>query len=348
MSHLRRSKSLLPHSSLAASLVAMALLGALPAKAQRDDDLASMGSLPPDHEPPVGVLGAALAASGRLTFTWTWEGVEKGGVREGSHEGFRQDVLDAGFSAVATGAKEEIHRFGVHFEPIEGLDLDLVVPYRDARIDIAEASGSARRLRTNGLGDLELSGLWSRSLASQNELSYGIGLGMPTGETDRVHRDESGSEEHLPYFLQPGSAAWSLMPRAYFIGRKDDWSWGYGGQYTARLRKGGESWNKGNELELGAWAAHRIDRDTSISLRIEGRNARGPAGTDPDIDALASNLHDPDNMGGTLIRLFGGVNYVGKRGHRFGAEIGVPLHDDVNGTQVSTNMTYGVGWRYSF
>ena len=52
--------------------------------------------------------------------------------------------------------------------------------------------------------------------------------------------------------------------------------------------------------------------------------------------------------GRTLLRLYGGLNYVGTRGNRFALEIGVPLHEDVRGVQVSTGITYGLGWRYGF
>jgi hypothetical protein len=86
----------------------------------------------------------------------------------------------------------------------------------------------------------------------------------------------------------------------------------------------------------------------SISLRVEGRHSNGIDGSESTIDPSLSNLHDPENAGGTLIQLFGGLNYVGTRGNRFALEVGVPLHDDVDGFGLGTSLTYALGWRYGF
>ena len=312
--------------------------------------------LRPDDEPPVGVLGAAAAAAGDLTFTWNWEGVERSGVRVGDEAGALADATGDPAAPTALGAvrsaRAEVHRFGVHFELKEGLDLDFVMPYRDARLQAVDTqSGDRFEQRANGLGDLEIGALWSEAQSDGDTLTYGMAVTLPTGSTD----EKGGVDEQLPYFLQPGAGAWSFIPRAYVVGRTDEWSWGYGGHYTARLGVGGEDWHKGNELELGAWASNRLNRDTSISLRFEATHRDGVSGTDDRIeDPLGdgspppTNFHDASNTGGTLVRLYGGLNYVGTRGNRFALEIGVPLHEDVRGVQVSTGITYGLGWRYGF
>lgn len=318
-----------------------------PAPQDLIDALEDGSYLRPDEEPPIGVLGAGLAAAGEMTIAWSWAGVGGGSPRTGSKEATTQEVLDEGYGFAATSSQIEEHRFTFHLELHEGLNVELVLPYRDARADVFGPSGKTR-MRTNGLGDLEVGALWNSARDNGGTRSYGLGISLPTGSTTSTGVDPNGGDSRLPYALQPGSGAWSLIPRAHWLGQTEDWSWGYGGQYVVRLREGGASWNKGNEIKLGAWAAHRIDRDMSISLRIEGRHSNGIDGRESTIDASISNLHDPDNTGGTLIRLFGGYNFVGTRGNRFAAEIGVPLHDDVDGFQLGTATTYGLGWRYSF
>lgn len=347
--------------SRAARLLAVAALPLLAAQAEaRPQDLLDSGGtsyLRPDDEPPVGVLGAAAAAAGDLTLTWNWESIERSGVRVGSEEGSLTDAVGDPRRAAAgvTSARAEEHRFGVHFELREGLDLDLVLPYRDARLVAQDPDAGPLRQRANGLGDLEIGALWTRPSEDSEALTYGLALALPTGSTDEKGRTNGGDDAQLPYFIQPGNGAWSLTPRAYVVGKTEEWSWGYGGHYTARVAVGGQDWHKGNELELGAWASNRINRDTSISLRLEGRHADGVSGRDAKIEAVdevsgltATNFHDAGNTGGTLLRMFAGLNYVGTRGNRFAVEIGVPLHEDVRGVQVSTGMTYGLGWRYSF
>ena len=358
-STLRRSTGTPSPAARLLALAALTLLAAQ-AEARPQDLLGSDGTsyLRPDDEPPVGVLGAAAAAAGDLTVTWNWESTERSGVRVGDEEGALTDAVGDPRVATAgvTSARAEEHRFGVHFELREGLDLDLVLPYRDARLVAQDPDGGGSlRQRANGLGDLEIGALWTRPSDDADSLTYGLALGLPTGSTDEKDRGAGGDGAQLPYFIQPGNGAWSFTPRAYVVGKTEEWSWGYGGHYTARVGLGGEDWHKGNELELGAWASNRINRDTSISLRLEGRHADGVSGRDAKIEAVdeasgltATNFHDAGNTGGTLLRMFAGLNHVGTRGNRFALEIGVPLHEDVRGVQVSTGMTYGLGWRYSF
>jgi hypothetical protein len=342
----------LPHPKTQLALFPLALLlgpmGTAHACPQDLLDFLEDGAyMRPDEEPPIGVMGAAMAAAGRMTVAWTWAGANHSNPRIGNKEATTGEVTDQGYASAATSARIEEHRFTFHFELNEGLDVELTLPYRDSRADVLGPLGKTR-MRTNGLGDVEIGALWNSARTEGDTHSYGLGLGLPTGSTNSTGNNPGSGDGRLPYSLQPGSGAWSLIPRAHWLGQTEDWSWGYGGQYLLRLREGGTSWNKGNELELSAWAAHRINRDMSISLRLDGHHSRGISGSESTIDPLASNLHDPDNAGGTLFRLFGGLNFVGTSGNRFAAEIGVPLYDDVDGVQLGTVITYGLGWRYSF
>jgi len=343
----------LPKTQLALLPFALLIGASATLHAQPQELLESLDDgayLRPDEEPPIGVLGATMAASGEMTMAWTWESHNFSTPRTGSKEATIGEVTDQGYTFAATSARVEEHHFSFHFELEAGLEVQFTVPYRDSRADVLGPSGDRTRMRANGLGDLEFGATWSEARIKGGLHSYGMSIGLPTGSTNSTgaNPDPDETDGQLPYTLQPGRGAWSLIPQAHWLGHTDDWSWGYGGQYVLRVREGGSSWNRGNELEVGAWAAHRIDRDMSISLRVEGRHSNGIDGSESTIDPSLSNLHDPENAGGTLIQLFGGLNYVGTRGNRFALEVGVPLHDDVDGFGLGTSLTYALGWRYGF
>ena len=61
---------------------------------------------------------------------------------------------------------------------------------------------------------------------------------------------------------------------------------------------------------------------------------------------------DPANHGGETVEALFGVNLAGSsgwaRGQRLALEIGLPLHRDLNGPQMETDLTVTLGWQKAF
>jgi hypothetical protein len=68
-------------------------------------------------------------------------------------------------------------------------------------------------------------------------------------------------------------------------------------------------------------------------------------GQDPKINPMMAPTSDPDATGGR--RLDALVGLTGVFGmHRVGAEVGVPVYQDLNGPQMETDMVYSLGYQY--
>ena len=59
-----------------------------------------------------------------------------------------------------------------------------------------------------------------------------------------------------------------------------------------------------------------------------------------------------ENYGGEQAGLRFGINFLdaeaGSKGHRFAAEIDLPVYRDLNGYQLETDYTFTLGWQKAF
>jgi hypothetical protein len=89
----------------------------------------------------------------------------------------------------------------------------------------------------------------------------------------------------------------------------------------------------------------------SLSTRLAYSHEAQIDGIDPGIIGPVQTA-DPDNQGGDIVNLMFGANVAGQtgllRGHRLAFEAGIPLHRDLNGPQLETDLIVTAGWQYAF
>ena len=209
---------------------------------------------------------------------------------------------------------------------------------------------------TAGIGDTTLGVIFGLDDGSRphDQLNASLSISLPTGsikETDQILTPMNTTPTpRLPYPMQLGSGTFDIKPS--LTGRKLFGQTSLGGQLSAiiRLDENDEGYSLGDRFEATAWAAYEFRPSVSVSGRLKYSSLGQIDGQDPAIVAPVQTA-DPDNHGGEQLEALLGINLAGQgalKGHRLAAELGLPLHRDLNGPQLETDLTLTLGWQKAF
>lgn len=304
----------------------------------------------PDLVGPFGVLGENPLEEGALQFSYRYVREDFEGLQDGRSEIPDEDVFDEGFERLPTKLVREQHLFTALYGYSDSLSLLMSIPWMSNSMDFETEAGEAFDARTIGLGDVVLTGLYELRDKEEGSVHLNLSVSVPTGSHDE--RDVlPGSGENsvkLPYPLQLSSGTVDVTPGVTYVHLADQTSWGAQGRVTLRPTENSDDYALGNEAFATAWVSRQFKEDLSGSLRVEWAHAEDYRGQDPALDPSADPSQDPDAQGGDYVKLMLGVNYSHMGGHRFGAEVGGPLFQDLNGPQLESDIVYLVGWHFSF
>jgi hypothetical protein len=351
------SRSLLP--ALAANLVALAVGGPLAGQDLAEGLLSgpvtwtstSYGdSERPGMRPPPGVEYAELLSAEQFEFSWQWTGDLGDGARAGTRNVSKETVFGDGFEAFPRNWRRNEHRFGFYYGASDVVTLALLVPLVETEVKFEAQDGATYREDASGLGDFELSALYSLKADERESLSVGTRVTLPIGSIDEEQDNpfSAGLDQRQPYSVQPGSGTLALAPAVTWQRWFEFWSCGARVSYDANLGSNQEGWSPGDAADIDVWFAQRLTRDHSVSLRLHGARWDSIDGADDALVQSLSPLHIAANSGGTSIDIYAGVNMVGIEGHRFALEVGGPIYQDLDGLQAERDVSYRLGWRYSF
>ncbi len=198
-------------------------------------------------------------------------------------------------------------------------------------------------------------GLFQAGKSETHQVHVNAGLSLPTGsideEDDILTPTGERPTQRLPYPMQLGSGTFDLMPEITYKGRSGDIGWG--AQYLATIRLGDndEDYSLGDIHQITGWGSYSWNPAVSASLRLTARTIARVDGIDPQIVAPVQTA-DPDFQGGDRVDLGLGLNFSGQsgswRGLRAAIEIGLPVHQDLNGPQMETDWMLAMGVKYMF
>jgi hypothetical protein len=185
----------------------------------------------------------------------------------------------------------------------------------------------------DGLGDATLFGQyrWFRAADDRTHLALLAGIKAPTGETGR-----HGGGERLETEFQPGSGSWDSLLGVAATHIRGALSWDASLLY-AFVNSGAQSTNLGDVFSYDLAASYRLggdrppspydlERDHNWDLVMELN------GEWRDREQIRGE-HQADT-GGNLIYLSPGVRYLHRAGWSLALALGVPVIQDLNGTQV--------------
>ena len=304
----------------------------------------------PDGLAPVGVKVGGEKESGAWSFSYQYTRTDGSGLLDGRGQVTSEDVFADDYDASPLRMVRETHWINALYGYDETTSLLFTLPWLNNEIRMQSSGGENYDMRTTGMGDLTITGLFGLKHEEDEALHAQLGLSLPTGSRDErgVTPFSGGISEKLPYSLQLSSGTLDLIPGITYVRRLEATSVGIQAQEIVRLTENSDGYQLGNETLLNAWVSRVFKEDLSGSLRLGYHHQESLSGQDADIDASQSPLHDPNSQGGDRVSVWAGINYTQTGGHSFGFELGGPLWQDLNGPQLEHDLSYALGWHYSF
>jgi len=326
-----------------------------------------------DSHAPIGVMGEHMHKRGEWMLSYRFMHMDMDGNRIGDDEVSPETIIantanrffglagqPANLRIVPTEMSMQMHMFGAMYAPSDWLTMMVMIMYAEKSMDHITFNGpGTSRIGTfttkaKGVGDTKIAGLFKLLETGPHHIHLNAGISIPTGSTDK--RDDilapNGAtlNVRLPYPMQLGSGTIDVLPGLTYSGTASRFNWG--AQYNGTFRTGRDNgYSLGDKQEITAWLSYLWRPWMSLSTRLAYSHEAQIDGIDPGIIGPVQTA-DPDNQGGDIVNLMFGANVAGQtgllRGHRLAFEAGIPLHRDLNGPQLETDLIVTAGWQYGF
>lgn len=331
-------------------------------------------ALPPqraDGHAPIGVMGDHMHKAGEWMLSYRFMSMEMSQNMNGTDKIGADTIVTTVANRFGTPAYLRVvprrmtmnmHMIGGMYAPTDWLTLMAMGGYVSnsmAHTTYAGATGTtvlgSFDVDTSGMSDTRLSALLKLYADGNRRLHLNLGLSLPSGSYKESAQilAPSGARPWVraPYAMQLGSGTFDAMPGFTYTERLDDLSWGAQASAYLPLGKNDAGYSLGRSAKLTAWAAYQWEPWISTSIRLTGQTINQIDGIDAAI-AVPNQSADPDNYGGDRVEVSFGVNLVGQtgtiRGHRLAAELTVPVHEDLNGPQLSRSWAVMLGYQKAF
>jgi hypothetical protein len=215
-----------------------------------------------------------------------------------------------------------------------GVDVEIPVVKREHR-HIEVDSAEQERWDFTALGDMRVRAryVFAGNAASSWGLTFGAKL--PTGEFDKQNREGELAERTL----QPGSGTTDALIGAFYQ-RSDPasaWSWFAQGALQQALNSRDE-FKPGRFVSIDAGAGYRFKPSVSALLQLNLQHRARDKGANA----------EAQESGGKFAFLSPGVQLRLGANTQAYAFVQVPIHQDVNGTQLTANEAFLVGLSHRF
>jgi len=300
---------------------------------------------------PAGVMGDHVHRRGDWMFSYSYMRMHMDGMRDGT-DGLSDGEVLADYMVAPLRMDMEMHMLGAMYALNDSFTVMAMLPYVKKDMDHITRMGARFTTRSEGVGDVRLSGLYGLSRTEQRNILVSLGVSMPSGDIDESDDTPAMNDAQLPYPMQLGSGTWDLLPGVTYTDGFGAWSWG--GQVVATLRLGDNdnNYSLGDRLELSGWASYRLAPAWSASLRLAGQTWGDVDGEDPQLNPALVPTADPELQGGRRLDLLAGVNLF-VPGNGFGAnrvalEAGLPVYEHLDGPQMSADWSLTASWQVLF
>ena len=314
---------------------------------------------------PIGVMGDHTMKKGEFMFSYRYMLMGMDGMLDGNNEISNADVMSRGYMVTPTEMTMQMHMIGAMYAPSDRVTLTAMASYRANDMDlIIIGNGTEFSTSASGIGDTKLGALVNLIEKGNHKIHANVGLSIPTGSINNRDDVPVLDDALLAYPMQTGTGTWDTSMGLTYTGYKGLLGWGAQTLYTQPLGKNNKDYTVGAKAEATIWGTYQATDFVSFSARLKYMQTGA-------INGSASELSEPTfrNDGVTPIvfanfaPIFNTVNSGRKQldvnvgssfmldfiteGLRFGAEVGLPVYQDVNGVQMDNQFMGTIGLQYA-
>jgi hypothetical protein len=324
---------------------------------------------------PVGLMGRHLMPEGKVMLGLQAGHMKMSGLRDGSTDIAATTLVTrypnrfAGMPGqpptlrvAPLWMKADMLMLGAMYGATDKVTVMMMMPYIRKEMASLTYTGPAgtvplgtSRMSAEGFGDLRIGAMTGLYEKGRSRAVAGLGLSLPTGSITKTGPMLSPGGmrmvRRMGYGMQLGSGTYDLLPQLSFQTGKGALNWGAHLSGVIRLGDNDEGYRLGNEAALNLWASYKPAGWIDYTARLETKTADRIHGIDPAI-VMPTPGADPRNFGGEQVALYLGTNIGPARGiakgHKINLEIGMPVHQRLNGPRLKQDWSLRLGWRKAF
>jgi len=315
---------------------------------------------------PLGVMTDHIHAKGEWMASYTYMDMTMRGNRTGTSRTSDSVLYAKGYMMAPASMTMHMHMAMLMYGLTDRLTLMAMGGYTSYNMSMnmqfamimpgMKDPAASMTTTSSGVSDTRVSALYNFSKSSTSRLIGSLGISLPTGSYKVKGVTMLGTNERLPYDMQPGTGSFALQPDVTFAKQAGKMAWGVNAGADIKLNKNDLKYRQGNSYHATAWVAYKVLPFASLSLRGEGVWVDKISGADSVIANPVYEQFDPttstSHYGGTWGNAYAGLNFHWNKPviKNFQAQIeyGIPFYENLNGPQMSVHSTLLAGLSYRF
>ncbi|MGC9195318.1 MAG: hypothetical protein ACP5IL_07675 [Syntrophobacteraceae bacterium] len=300
---------------------------------------------------PLGIVGAQSISPGQWLTGFTYGHMSAEGIVDGTGSQSMNQVWKKYMMAPET-MDVDSYMLCIMRGLTDNFSVMAMIPYYFKDMVMLSRKDKVFAAETNGLGDVQLAGLYNLYESAINKVVFYGGFSAPTGSIDERGDTPIKANAKLPYVLQLGSGTPDLHPGLTYMGKWGSVRWGGQAMGIVRIGYNWDDYRYSDVLELNGWGGYELFDGVLLSLRLNYLSCGRIDGADPSISPMMAPGTDPSTFGADRLFIFPGLTWNidqgPLKGNKFLIEGGVPVYQYTAGPQGDISFVVLAGWRWVF
>jgi hypothetical protein len=196
-------------------------------------------------------------------------------------------------------------------------------------------------MSTAGIGDMQIHLLYGLILQPNHQFLLSAGASIPSGNIQIKGKMDDAMYPHrsYPYAMQLGSGTYDVLPCVNYLYEKEKLTFSTQLSGVIRTAFNENGYHFGNEATLNSWLAYAWLPSFSNSVRVAGNVTDKIYGRNTDVYIYNEPSANPANYGGKNVQAYIGSVFRWKNTLRLSVEYGLPLYQNLHGTQMKLQQT---------
>ncbi len=304
----------------------------------------------PDSHAPIGVMRDHIHKKGEYMLSYRYDLMNMENMRNGTENISSAAILDE-YMMAPSKMRMEMHMVGAMYGVTDKFTVMAMTSYNTKKMKMLDMNNETSTQEVSDFGDLKLTAMYKIFDEGKNRAQFNLGFSIPSAT---IKKEKAG--ERLAYSMQSGSGSYEILPGISYSGFQENYS--YGGQLnsTLRLNNNNSGYKLGDNYNINAWAARKLNESVSISSRLDYSVIQKIKGYDKTTytmsNLMMSPSYDPQNSGRKELDFLVGANFIATKGslkgHRLAIEGGLPVYQNISGNQMKNDYKLMFGWQKSF